>query len=313
MKKRILFSFLVLFFFGLPMFSENFFREEPSVLITGTGNIHGTLLLPKGKEAFAVAILIAGSGPTDRNGNQANLQNNSLKMLAKAIGSRGIASLRYDKRGIGQSQIKNLSESELRFEDYVEDTIAWVKWLKEDNKFSEIIIIGHSEGSLIGMMASQRGGVKKFISLSGPGRSADKLLKEQLEKKPLISYFSNPIIDDLVQGKTTKAPFFLKNLFRNSVQPYLISWFKYDPSIEIAKLKIPSLVIQGTTDIQVKVADAKKLAGVNKEIKLIVIQGMNHILKNTKLDQKENIKSYNQPNLPINEELVRELVTFIKE
>ena len=173
-------------------------------------------------------------------------------------------------------------------------------------------MVGHSEGSLIGIIASQTGIVDKFISLAGPGKSADKLLKEQLSKKPMVSYFASQIIDDLVQRKQVEAPFFLKPLFRDSVQPYLISWFNYDPSIEISKLTIPSLIIQGTNDIQVTVEDAELLSSSNEISKLIIIQGMNHILKNTKLDEGENIKSYNNPTLPLNEELVKKIVEFIK-
>ena len=109
------------------------------------------------------------------------------------------------------------------------------------------------------MLAAQSSSIDQFVSLAGPGRSADMLLKEQLSKQKLVSYFANPLINDLVEGKQVKAPFFLKTLFRPSVQPYLISWFKYDPSIEIAKLQIPSLIIQGSHDIQVSVEDAIKL------------------------------------------------------
>ena len=312
-KKGLVKNFFLLFllFVTTNMFSYAEFREESSVLQTATGSIYGTLLLPKVDKIFSVAILISGSGPTDRNGNQPKLQNNSLKMLANALASHGIASLRYDKRAIGQSRIENLSEEDLRFEDYIDDAVAWAKWLKEKGQFNQIVVIGHSEGSLIGIIASQKGDVDKFISLAGPGRSADKLLKEQLGDKTILSYFAFPLIDDLVQGKSVKAPFFLKTLFRGSVQPYLISWFKYDPSVEISKLAIPCLVVQGTNDIQVTVEDAKQLTSVNNRIKLKIINGMNHVLKNTKLDKKENIKSYNQPDLPINKELINELVYFI--
>ena len=100
-------------------------------------------------------------------------------------------------------------EEDLRFEDYIDDAVAWAKWLKEKGQFNQIVVIGHSEGSLIGIIASQKGDVDKFISLAGPGRSADKLLKEQLGDKTILSYFAFPLIDDLVQGKSVKAPFFL--------------------------------------------------------------------------------------------------------
>ena len=308
---KIPFLVSILFMFS-EVFSEIEYKEEFPVLRTNAGDIFGTLYVPEPYKRLPVAILVAGSGPTDRNGNQPKLKNNSLKMLAEALGSNGIASLRYDKRAIGQSKIKNLVEEDLRFEHYIEDAKAWSNLVKDKNQFNQIIMVGHSEGSLIGIIASQTGIVDKFISLAGPGKSADKLLKKQLSKKPMVSYFASQIIDDLVQRKQVEVPFFLKPLFRDSVQPYLISWFNYDPSIEISKLTIPSLIIQGTNDIQVTVEDAELLSSSNETSKLIIIQGMNHILKNTKLDEGENIKSYNNPTLPLNEELVKKIVEFIK-
>ena len=288
-------------------------EEELVSLQISEGTLYGTLLLPDSKNS-PVALFISGSGPTDRDGNQHNLKNNSLKMLAESLQSHGISSLRYDKRAIAESKIKDLDESELRFEDYVEDASAWLKWLKETGRFSKFVVIGHSEGSLIGMLAAQNSGADKFISLAGPGKSADKILKEQLSEQRIISYLANPLIDELVLGKTVKVPFYslsLKTLFRPSVQPYLISWFKYDPSIEINKLKIESLIIQGTTDIQVNVEDAYLLANANDRAELRIIEGMNHILKNSSMSRIENLSSYNKPDLPINEEIIGEIVTFL--
>ena len=188
---KIPFLVSILFMFS-EVFSEIEYKEEFPVLRTNAGDIFGTLYVPEPYKRLPVAILVAGSGPTDRNGNQPKLKNNSLKMLAEALGSNGIASLRYDKRAIGQSKIKNLVEEDLRFEHYIEDAKAWSNLLKDKNQFNQIIMVGHSEGSLIGIIASQTGIVDKFISLAGPGKSADKLLKEQLSKKPMVSYFASP-------------------------------------------------------------------------------------------------------------------------
>ena len=295
----------------LQIVAEDSYKEESVVLQTPVGSVYGTLLLPNTINNH-VALIISGSGPTDRNGNQPNLVNNSLKMLAESLYSHGIASLRYDKRAIAESKIDNLSESDIRFEHYVQDAAAWSTWLKGNDRFNNITIVGHSEGSLVGMLAANEVDIDKFVSLAGPGKSADKVIKEQLGSKRVVSYFAFPLIDDLVQGKTVNPPFFLKTLFRPTVQPYLISWFKYDPSVEIKKLKVPCLVIQGTTDIQVKVKDALLLANANKRVSLKIIEGMNHILKNTPLEQKENLKSYNRPDLPVNAELIREIVNFVK-
>ena len=159
-------------------------QDETIVLETPTGNIEGTLLLPS-KENIPLVLIIAGSGPTDRDGNSGSLKNNSLKMLAQGLYDNNIASFRFDKRGIGASAgaIKG-GEQELRFEDYINDVEQWVSLLKNDSRFSSIIILGHSEGSLIGMIAAQEALPEKFISLAGPGVSMQATLRRQLADQP---------------------------------------------------------------------------------------------------------------------------------
>jgi len=242
------------------------------------------------------------------------MKNNSLKMLAEKLCENGIASLRYDKRGIAASMEAGLSESKLRFENYIDDAVAWIELLKQRKQFSEIIVIGHSEGSLIGMIASQKTDVDAYVSIAGVGQSADKTLKEQLKSQPqIVIDAAFPIIDSLVQGKIVENfdPM-LNSLFRLSVQPYIISWFKYDPQTEIKKLKIPILIVQGTTDIQVSVDDANKLANANRNSRLEIIEGMNHIFKEAVLERSQNISTYSQPDLPVKKELIEVIIDFIK-
>jgi len=152
--------------------------EEIVILNTETGNIEGTLMMPPSNPTKTIALIIAGSGPTDRDGNNPAMKNNSLKMLAIELNKNGIASLRYDKRGIGKSMQAGLKEADLRFENYVNDAKKWTVYLKNKLKFNNIIVIGHSEGSLIGMIASQNNIVSKFISIAGAGQSADKIIRE---------------------------------------------------------------------------------------------------------------------------------------
>jgi hypothetical protein len=282
-------------------------------LKTNNGTLEGTLLVPMQSDNIPVALIIAGSGPTDRNGNNPAMQNNSLKMLATELLKNGIATLRYDKRGIGRSRNAGNNESDLRFEHYISDAKDWIAWLNKDKRFSKIIVIGHSEGSLLGMVASQENEVDQFVSIAGPGRSADKTIVEQLKSQPPeVLKMSLPIIDKLKQGETvSNVNPVLFSLFRPSVQPYMISWFRYDPPKEIAKLKIPVLIIQGSTDIQVSVEDAKLLAEANQNAELEIITGMNHIFKEATLDPMMNFQTYNQPELPIKPELVKITITFI--
>lgn len=305
---------IIAFILGFSIANQVFGQTElPLTLKTETGNIEGTLMYPSAPLPVPVALIIAGSGPTDRNGNNPMMSNNSLKMLAEALANNGIASLRYDKRGIAASKNAGVNESELRFEMYVDDAIGWIKLLKKDISFSQIIIIGHSEGALIGMIAAQNPDVSQFISLEGAGQPADQIIREQLKSQPpVIMKQSIPILDELVKGNTVgNVPPTLNSLFRTSVQPYMISWFKYDPQKEIAKLTKPVLIVQGTTDIQVGVEEANRLHAANPASKLALIEGMNHILKNAEANQIKNMLTFRQPDLPLHAELAGTLSSFI--
>lgn len=288
--------------------------ELDQILETSTGELSGTLTVPILKGTFPVALIIAGSGPTDRNGNNAQMKNNSLLLLAHELAAQGIASIRYDKRGIGASKDALVSEENLRFENYAEDAKAWVAQLKADPRFRKLIVIGHSEGSLIGILACEQADV--FVSLAGAGRPIDVILKEQLavqlkgEKKLLRA--ANEGLTKLKEGKLAEdSPAGLFGLFHPSVQPYMISWMKYDPAVEISNLKIPIVIIQGSTDLQVKEEDAVILFKAHPlNSRLIIIENMNHVLKIAPLGREKNIETYSNPELPLAEELCRVLGTL---
>jgi alpha/beta superfamily hydrolase len=287
--------------------------EKIVTIETDTGKLEGTLLTDDLKNSKIVALIIAGSGPTDRDGNNPTMINNSLKMLADELSKVGISSLRYDKRGIGKSKDSGLKEIDLRFENYINDASSWIEYLNNLSSFNKIVVIGHSEGSLIGMVASQQKNVDKFISIAGAGQPIDQTIREQLKAQPpIVIEQSTPILDKLLQGETVdNVPAFLNSLFRPSVQPYMISWFKYDPQKEISKLNKPVLIVQGDTDIQVSLMDADKLAAANKKSDKVVVQKMNHIFKEATLDRQANFQTYNQPDLPIKTELVKAIGVFI--
>ncbi len=305
----------------LAITSASIFAQQTDSLYTSkevsikspTGDIYGTLLTPQTSKKAPLAIIIAGSGNTDRNGNQPQMKNNSLKFLAEYLSSNGIATLRFDKRGIAKSA-GTVKESDLRFEDYINDAVNWVELFKADKSFSKIFIIGHSEGSLIGMIAAERTKADGYVSVAGIASPADQILIEQLKTAvpPQLFEECKNNIDTLKQGKLiTKPNPMLASLFRPSVQPYMISWFKYNPVDEIAKLKCPILILQGTTDIQVGVENAKKLALANNKSKLVVIDGMNHILKMADADRQKNMMTYINPELPVAQELLDSVKSFI--
>jgi len=294
----------------------NSFAESIEKIVsieTGTGKLEGTLLLDNSQSSNTVALIIAGSGPTDRDGNNPAMVNNSLKLLADGLAKVGISSLRYDKRGIGNSNSPGLKEVDLRFENYINDASSWIEYLNKLSRFNKIVVIGHSEGSLIGMVVSQQKNVDKFISIAGAGQPIDQTIREQLKAQPaIVIEQSTPILDKLLQGETVdNIPAFLNALFRPSVQPYMISWFKYDPQKEISKLNKPVLIVQGSTDIQVSLKDADMLAEANKKAEKVVIQNMNHIFKEAPLDRQANFQTYNQSELPIKPELVKVISEFV--
>lgn len=310
--KKALFAIITLLFF-----STAHAVEKNIILTTPTGEIHGILLMPDNEEPCPLVIIIAGSGPTDMNGNTigSELQNNSLKMLAEGLAAKGIASLRYDKRGIGKSQAAIMSEEELRFEHYIDDAAAWADMLSGDRMFSTIAIAGHSEGSLIGMVAAQKStAVEAYISIAGCGRPAHEVIEEQLNPQPeQVRNEAAAINRELLQGRIVEdVPNYLAALYRKSVQPYLISWFRYNPAKEIAKLKIPVLILQGDKDIQVGVKEAERLYLARMFSSFYIIEGMNHVLKHCEgNDMLSQLEAYKSPTMPIKQELIEHIARFL--
>ncbi len=292
-------------------------RADSVVLSTSTGPIYGTLQMASCTAKCPVALIIAGSGPTDRDGNSIALPgpNNSLKMLAESLAANGISSIRYDKRGIGASAKSITSEADIRFNNYVDDAAEWIRFLRKDKRFGAVTVVGHSEGSLIGMLAAKEAGADKFVSIAGTGRPAGTVILEQLAAQlpPQLLEASERIVRDLTAGKTPDSvPPVLFSLFRPSVLPYLISWFPLDPAREFSQLKIPALIVQGTTDIQVNLTDANLLAEARPAARLIVIDGMNHVLKDAPADRALQVRAYSDPSLPINVQLIRDVTAFVK-
>lgn len=293
-------------------------QETPVTLTTKTGALQGTLLIPAGaKNPMPVALLIAGSGPTDRDGNSPMLpgKNNSLKMLADSLGQHGIATLRYDKRGIGASAGSLGKESDLRFTTYVDDAVGWLEWLRADSRFSRRIVIGHSEGALIAAMAGQRSKVSHVVSIAGAGRPIGDVLDEQLARglPPALLADARRIMTELKAGHAVDSvPQQLLMVFRPSVQPYMISWLPIDPAQEVGRLTVPVLVIQGTTDIQVTKGDAERLAAGHPRATLEIIDGMNHVLKEVR-DPSKQSASYSDPALPLHPRLVESVTKFVSQ
>ncbi len=309
MKKLLILALLI---FGKNWAQEKSFTTQE---VDVNNLIKGTLYSAnKTTKNTDLAIIIAGSGPTDRNGNQAGLENNSLKYLAESLAQNQIAAYTFDKRIIAQMAQGTLSEKDLSFEDFITDVKEITQFFKAQKKYRKIILIGHSEGSLIGMVAAQSQ-ADAFVSVAGAGRPIDEVLVEQIEKQaPSMSAEVKEDLEILKKGQT----FELKNpamgiLFRESVQPYMISWLKYNPRTEIQKLKIPVLLINGSRDIQVPASDAQLLKTAKPDSQFKIIADMNHVFKKiTSDDMMANATLSGQPEVPIMPELTQSINEFIK-
>lgn len=276
--------------------------------------IEGTLIVPESQIAIPLVIIIAGSGPTDRNGNQQMAKNNSLKFLAEELYEKNIASFRYDKRIIMQMKKGILDEKSIRFNDFIIDAVDVAQYFKTDERFSKIYIIGHSEGSLIGMVAAQSS-ADGFISLAGAGQPIDNVIVYQIGKQaPGLKENAQQAFDELrANGGTQNYSIGLHSIFRPDLQPYMLSWMKYNPQEEISKLKIPVLIVNGDKDIQVEVSEAELLKSAKPDAEYKIIPNMNHIFKEIAGNDLENSKSYNQYDTPVMPELIETISAFINE
>lgn len=296
--------------------SDPSLTESPVTVKTLAGTLSGTLTMPKDASGkIPVVLIIAGSGPTDRNCNSGfGLKTDAFKYLAEGLGKAGIASLRYDKRGVGQS-VSSQKEIDTKFTDLSDDAGALLVKLQEDDRFSKVFVLGHSEGSLVGMVACYTAeNLGGFISLAGPGRTGEVIIKEQMKSAPpsVVAEFKT-ITDSLRKGKTIpKVDPALYALARPSVQPFLMSEIFIDPTRVIKKIKLPILIIQGTNDLQVTVTDAELLKKAKSEATLKIINEMNHVLKQAPADSQQNMATYIDPSLPLHPELVPDIVNFIK-
>jgi pimeloyl-ACP methyl ester carboxylesterase len=297
----------------------NYFVAEEEKISIKQGTLSAILFTPVNSKNPPVILIIAGSGPTDRDGNSPLLhgKNNSLLQLADSLAKHGIASLRYDKRGIGKSKADTImKESDITIDTIADDAAKMYHWLKARGH-DNIYIAGHSEGSLIGMMVATKENPKGFISLAGAGRKIRNIINEQLAgqlSSQLRTEFDNDL-DSIELGlSVTAVNPALMSLLRPSIQPYMRSWLKLDPQKIIAQLHCPVLIAQGSKDIQVAMKDADSLHAARPGSKLLIVKNMNHLFKEVLTDDRnDNLKTYSDPSYPVMSELVSGIVEFIKQ
>jgi pimeloyl-ACP methyl ester carboxylesterase len=311
MKKLGFLVFIFCLASTLSVFAQKKFTEIN--LVTAKGSLSGTLL-PAGRNQ-TIAIIIAGSGPTDRDGNNyLGVKANSYKLVSEGLAQKGIASLRYDKRGVGKSSSPGMKEADLRFDDYISDVKSWINYLIDSVKYKRLVLIGHSEGALLASIAGQEDRVDGVVLVSGMGRSFDEVIAEQISRSApvAIQQESQTIMDSLKSGSlVSEVPSYFNALYRPTVQPYLISLLKYAPLAQAAMLQKPVLILQGNADTQIQVQDAKALAGVVKQSQLVIIPKMDHVLKEV-LDTQKPLANYTNAEGPLAPGFIKTLTEFIK-
>jgi hypothetical protein len=275
------------------------------------GAIDAWLTMPAGAEQPPVALLIAGSGSTDHDGNGPQVKPATLKKLSDALVARGIATLRYDKRGAGGWKPDFGKPEDFRFEDYVDDAAALVAHLRAGGKFSKIIVIGHSEGGLVGILTARRIPVDKLVLLAVAARKQGDLLKAQLEKKLPTDKFA-PIakaIDSIMAGEIVDPP--PPGLaIPPSLQAGIASAFREDPIPPLGKIEEPILIVAGGKDSQLARLDFLALTTAAFAAKTLWLPQMNHVLVDVS-DEADDLAAYNQPERPLDADMIAVIADFI--
>jgi uncharacterized protein len=283
------------------------------------GPLAGTMLAPEAPAA-PVVLIIPGSGPTNHDGNgPRGVKASTYRLIAEDLAARGIASVRIDKRGQFASRTAVSDPNAVTIGDYAADVRTWVSVIRQKTGVACVWVLGHSEGGLVGLVASQKpADMCGLILVATVGRPLGTVLREQLRSNPANA----PVLDlglaaiaDLEAGKKVDKdlipPAFLP-LLRPAVQDFLIATFALDPVALIANCHIPVLIVQGRRDIQVGVADAERLAHADPAARLVLLPDTNHVLKVVTSDDRDaNTATYMTAGLPLAPGVIDAISSFI--
>ncbi|MEO8619275.1 MAG: alpha/beta fold hydrolase [Sphingomicrobium sp.] len=283
------------------------------------GPLEGTLI-DAGKHA-PVAIIIPGSGPTDRDGNNPmGVTAASYRLLAEALAQRGVSTIRTDKRGMFGSKAAIPDANKVTIADYAADAHAWAKVARRATGARCVWLIGHSEGGLIALKAGQNtDDLCGIVTVAGPGRRLGTVMRQQLQANPANAPILTPAlhaIDELEAGRLVDAaalPAPLQPLFNPSIQPFVMDLFSYTPTALATSLKLPLLVVNGDQDIQVTVDDARALATAQPKATLVVAKGVTHTLKIVDGEGRAaNLATYADASKPVSPVVADAIASFLK-
>ncbi len=285
----------------------------------GDQTLYGALIAPDPKHPAPAVLMLAGSGPSDRNGDdtKSGEHTNGLKLIAEGLAGQGIASLRFDKRGSAASAAAAPRPQDLRIWTYVDDAVSWARFLRAQPGVRCVVILGHSEGAFIAALAAQKVKTCGVVSISGTSRDFGALVESQnalARRSPALIARTHEIILSLRAGKpVSDVPPELNGVFGPDAVAYTMSMINLDPTAELAKVRAPALVIQGDNDLQVRVDDAKALAAAKPGAKLVIVPGMTHPLKLAGKDLPSNFKTYVDPTLPLAPAVVPAIAEFVRD
>jgi uncharacterized protein len=289
--------------------SVSAFAEESSIKV---GAIDAVLTVPPGIERPPVALLIAGSGSTDHDGNGPQIRPATLRKLSDQLVARNIATLRYDKRGAGGWKPEFGRPEDFRFKDYADDAVTLTNYLREGGKFSRVALVGHSEGGLVAILAAQRVGVDRLVLLVTSARRQGDLLKAQLEKKLAPDVFA-PIakaVDAIMAGQIVDPPPPGLSI-PPAMQPGIASAFVEDPIDPLKKIVTPTLIVGGGRDRQVARLDFMALSTASPAAKTLWLPDMNHVLNDVTNDA-DDLAAYTQSDRPLDADLIEAVAAFVQ-
>jgi uncharacterized protein len=294
--------------------------QNETTAMTATGGLAGTYLAPAHKKVSAQVLILAGSGPTDRDGNgPLGLKSDAYKLLAEGLSAAGVASTRVDKRGMFGSAAGAADANSVFISQLAQDAHLWAKEIKAKTGVPCVWLLGHSEGGLVALQAAQDPtDICGIILVASPGRKASDVLREQLRANPAnapILADALKTIDALEANKSVDVGALhpaLQGLFAPAIQGFWRSIFQVNPTALIANYSGPVLIVQGTTDLQVSPMDGRALAAAQPRATLFEAEGVNHVLKRVSSDRAENLATYNKPELPVAPEVIARIASFIR-
>jgi uncharacterized protein len=267
---------------------EGLTAPGPQGLLAGTYQ-------PASNAEAPVVLILPGSGPTDRDGNnRLGVKAAPYRLLAENLAARGIASVRIDKRGMFASATAVPDPNAVTIEDYAADTAAWVAAIRARTGAFCVWLAGHSEGALVALASARplNHELCGVVLISAPGRPLGEVLMDQLRANPANAPLlaeAEATLAALARGERVdpaKISPPLLPLFAPQVQGFMISLLALDPPRLAAGVERPLLIVQGDADLQTGLVEAERLAAGAPSAKLVRLAGVNHVLKQAPADDR---------------------------